>query len=259
MAVLTLNFLITGCNSDRNNPVASSSIYSATAVETAKSVSFMIILPESADGKEQPENCSIRAESSAEPAVTFKLVLVNFGNADMPTSTMIKTVPVDTTSGTAIATFTSIPACTCIGDIHIEGGNINSFTDFHGALDLVPGVDNTIRVAPKGSRFQQDFVAHVIEEIVASPILFGKALPNLATQVTKSISNLDRTRETAYADAIALFAKFANVAIEVQTTEPVVADDTLETAPDSASGSEFKFRIESIQDQAITVNIMRLP
>lgn len=185
-------------------------------VGLAQSVSFSIVLPESSSRNNMRVSHGIRAVvASVTPEVTFKLILVNVGNTVTPTTIMSKTVSV--TSGTAEVSFTSIPACTCVGDIHISGGTIASFTDFHGAVDLVAGRSNIIAAAPKGSRLQQDFVGHVIEQIVASPVLFGKAVPNLATKVVQAISSLDTAKQTAYDDAVSLFANFTNVVVVIAT------------------------------------------
>jgi len=160
-----------------------------------------------------PGASNIRAATTAE--VTFKLSIVNVGNVSNPVSVMIKTVPV--VSGTASAVFTGVPASTCVGEINIVGGNINSYTSFQGALDLKKGEQNTLEVAPVGSKMKQDFVAHVIKQVVASPVLFGKALPNLAAQVSGAISTLDTQKTTAYDDAVNLFANFVSVEVVIPT------------------------------------------
>jgi len=215
LVVLTsLCLALSGCNSQNNNQNPLAVDDSINANRIAGPITFKLLMPDS-NASGQLSAASIRSNSSIEPTVTFKLVLVNIGNSGIPTSTLIKKVPINTLSGTAETTFSNVPAGPCIGDIHIEGGNIDCQTDFRGATDLVVGNQNTIYVAPKGSRLQQDFVAHVIEQIVLSPALFGKALPNLSNQVTQAISQLDKSLATAYDDAVALFAKSTNVVISV--------------------------------------------
>jgi hypothetical protein len=226
-AIITLCFFLTGCFTKNTNPVFFEDETIKPAKHLSGSIAFKIIMPEES---KEPLG-SIRAESIATPTVTFKLILINSGNATMPTTTLLKTVPVDIGTGIAQATFTNVPACTCIGDIHIEGGSINSYSDFHGAIDLVAGFQNILEVAPKGSKLQQDFVAHVIKQIVASPVLFGKALPNLFAQVVEAISELDKTKTTAYDDAVALFAKYANITIVVSSAPKITAISPLAGDP----------------------------
>lgn len=222
---IVMGCFFAGCNSGSNNPVAVGDGLTMSSDNMAGPISFNIVLPEKpsrqADSTKSAIS-SIRRASATEPTVTFKLILVNVSNAGIPTSTIVKTVPVDTVSGSAEVTFTDVPAGPCIGDIHIEGGSIDSYTDFHGAVDLVAGSANTLFVAPKGSRMQQDFVAHVIEQIVISPLLLGKALPNLTYQVIQAIAGLDRTKDTAYTDAVNLYAKYTNVDVQIVTSNKTV-------------------------------------
>lgn len=220
--LLIFGVLVPGCNSGDSNPVASG-IGAGTAANLAGPVTFKVILPDSAGqaASTVPLMSSIRAVDVTAPTVTFKLILVNTGNSGAPTSTMIKTAAVSE-SGAAETTFTSVPAGTCIGDIHIEGGNIDSYSDFHGAIDLVAGVANTLYVTPKGSKLQPDFVAYVIEQVVATPVLFGKALPGLTSQVIQAIAGLDKSKSTAYSDAIMMFAKYVNLTIQVSTTAKTI-------------------------------------
>ncbi len=224
--------LFSGCNSDSGNPVAINPADNQSISAVAGPVSFQIVLPETAAKGKSSSVATIRASSATDPQVTFKLILVNAGNPGMPTSTMVKTVPVDTVSGTAVATFTRIPACTCIGEIKIEGGSIDSYSEFHGALDLAVGTNNILRVVPVGSKLTQDFVAHVIRQVIATPVLFGKAIIGLASQVSQAISTLDKASLNAYEDAVNLFARYVNVTVQIDTTEPSenpVFDTVLET------------------------------
>lgn len=215
--ICVLAAIFTGCGQNENNPVAPKE--DSTSPEIAGPISFRILLPEpdnSVSGIARSVSGAVRAESSTLPDVTFKLTLVNIGNAGNPVSMVVKTIKA-ASDGTAEVTFSSIPAGTCVGDIHIEGGNIAGFSDFHGAADLVAGVPNTLYVTPKGSRLQSDFVAHVIEQIVKTPILFGKALPGLTSQVTEAISSLDRNVESAYSDAVSMFARYVDLTIKIST------------------------------------------
>ncbi len=268
----SLCLVISGCNSQNSskNPLVVNPI-NLDENRVAGPIIFKLVMPDS-KVPGQLSAASIRSNSSTEPTVTFKLVLVNIGNPGIPTSTLIKKVPIDTLSGTAETTFSNVPAGPCVGDIHIEGGSIDGQTDFHGATDLVVGTQNTIFVAPKGSRLQQDFIAYVIEQIVISPVLFGKALPNLSNQVAQAISQLNKGLSTAYDDAIALFAKSTNVVISIakipsiSSISPITGDlQSLITISGlnfgSTQGSSyityagFKLTVQSWSDSTITVKL----
>ena len=113
-----------GCHQHTASPVSSlsESVASLEPQTTKKvgSVVFKIVLPES-DYESALNN--IRASTAiATPTVTFSLKIINFGNAAMPVSTVLKTVLVE--DGTASLIFENIPASTCIGDVVINGGKI---------------------------------------------------------------------------------------------------------------------------------------
>ena len=146
------------------------------------------------------------------PTVTFKLILVNVGNSNQPTTTLSKTVPViypppSSTGGYAVATFTGVPVLPCIGDIHIDGGSLSGYSDLHGAADLQTG-ENIVDVSPKGSKTIADVLATSIELIVADATKFVKATLGLVTKVVGFISN--PASPTAVTDAINGFVDSAS-------------------------------------------------
>jgi len=147
------------------------------------------------------------------PTVTAKLILVNIGNATQPVTTLSKTVPV-ASDGQAVVEFTSIPALTCVGDIHIENGHLSGYSDFHGATDLMAGVQNVIEAAPQGSKLKADIIATVIKQIVGSPDLFSKALTGLAGRLGSATIGLNLDSVTIYDDVAALFLFFGVPKVE---------------------------------------------
>lgn len=112
---------------------------------------------------------AIRAAATAK--VRFRLIMVNPGDRNNPTSTLIKTV--DAIGGSAEVSFTGLPTKTTIGEIVIEGGSIQGKTEFHGATDLKEG-DNLLEVSPKGCGHKSDVVANVIMQIVNVPDLIQR-------------------------------------------------------------------------------------
>jgi len=212
-----------GCHQHTASPVSSlSESVASLEPQTSKkvgSVVFKIVLPES-DYESALNN--IRASTAiATPTVTFSLKIINFGNAAMPVSVVVKTVLVE--DGTASVIFENIPASTCIGDVIINGGNISGFSRFHGAVDLKASAGNVLEVSPLESRTWQDFTAHVIKEIIACDVLFGKAVQNLAAHVRTAISGLNAFSGTAYEDAVKLFANYAELQIVINDGKRTVS------------------------------------
>ncbi|MFZ2959050.1 MAG: hypothetical protein WA705_19355 [Candidatus Ozemobacteraceae bacterium] len=174
-----------------------------SSVGIAKSVQFRFALPGDGVGgrvSAAPLMSTIKASGLASVSVTFKLILINIGNASQPTTTLFKTVPVNA-SGTAMVSFSAIPALTCIGDIHIDGGKIGSDTDFHGATDLIAGIDNTIKISPKGSNTLFDVTARIIETLILSPEALVKIGSSLAQKVVSVVEKLDLNSTTVVEDA----------------------------------------------------------
>jgi len=169
---------------------------------------------------------AIRASASSTPTVTFKLILVNFGNTSNPTTTLTKTVPA--INGVATVEFSGVPLATVIGDLHINGGHIASQTDFHGALDLAYGVDNTIDVAAKTKRQKPDIVATVITRICADGTLFPKATFGLTSRVSAVLAGLDFNASAAYDDAVARYTNSLTAAL-TQTQEQAAVEPVRET------------------------------
>ncbi|MBF0547371.1 MAG: hypothetical protein HQM08_23215 [Candidatus Riflebacteria bacterium] len=157
--------------------------------------------PSTSSSSPQEVLAGILAAPNASTTVTFKLILVNVGNSSKPTDTLIKTVPVSA-SGSASVVFNSVPALTCIGDIHIDNGKIGLYTDFHGATDLVPSVVNVITVSPKNTKTKEDVLAATIEKIVASSTLYATVQPGLSSQISGKISGLNFFASTILDDAL---------------------------------------------------------
>jgi len=198
--------------SSPHNPVSADGGTTAGTVlstESATSVRFQIVLPSQPlarvtvptqsiqDIRPDPLHNTLAAQGIGTVWVTFKIILINVGVTTNPTTTIMKTVPADA-SGTAVATFSAVPAKTCIGDVHIVGGSIGSFTDFHGATDLISNASNTIFVGPKGKQGKEDVLAEVILRMVASQTLFAKATEGLAERIGANLVGLDLLATNTY-------------------------------------------------------------
>lgn len=131
--------------------------------------------------------------------VTFQIKLLNYGNTSNPFFIISKQVPV--VNGSASAIFESLPTTTILGQIHIENGKIQGYSDFHGALDLIQG-ENTVTLAPVGSLMPQDVVAKALSEIISSSTLFLSAPQSLVFELNNIVSVLLLDSSAAYSEVI---------------------------------------------------------
>ncbi|MBF0503158.1 MAG: SUMF1/EgtB/PvdO family nonheme iron enzyme [Candidatus Riflebacteria bacterium] len=222
LLVIALIFGILGCWNGGGNgdnpvgPVPNSAGISNSSAGTAQSVQFRIVLPGQTTAP--APLAGIRASgASGTPSVTFKLTLVNVGVATQPTITISKTTPVDA-SGTAQTSFSNIPALTCIGDVHIDGGRIGSYSDFHGATDLVVGLENVINASPKNSGTRYDVIASIIEKLIADAGSVSKITSGLASRVSASLAAVDLST-VSIDQAYGAFLTFTANIPTIQTTE----------------------------------------
>jgi len=192
-------------------------------VGTTKGVSFRVVLPETVvagqgSARAAAPDTAIRSlTGAASPTVTFKIVLIDLDGVEKTVKTLQKIVPVDA-SGTARAEFSSIPAQTAIGDIHIDGGRIGSYTDFHGVADLRENVDNIIDVAPKGLRSRIDVLAELLGRLVADPAKLNTCTPGLASRLGAAIEHLDLASPDIYQTAMTRFLTFTGTMAWLETT-----------------------------------------
>ncbi|MBF0499345.1 MAG: hypothetical protein HQM09_04395 [Candidatus Riflebacteria bacterium] len=167
-------------------------------------VAFKILLPTSKSGDGQKNEVfpafNIQrdvASSSSDTIVIFTLTIINQASSGSSTFSLSKTVVVK--NGVAETTFDGIPAVTSIGEIHIIGGHIGGFTDFHGASDLAAG-SNTVELSPVGSGMKADVLVRVLTLVIQSREIIDKAPSNLCGAITVLLQNVDFSQATATAD-----------------------------------------------------------
>ena len=201
-----------GCwQKNDKNPVAA--LPDSTLVS---SVAFKIVTPAN---KNASFSASIRPSAESQPFVIFELKLANFGNSLTPFSLVKKQAPV--VNGSATVTFESLPNTTVVGSLQIENGNIDGFSNFHGAADLNQG-SNIVELAPVGSLMRQDVVAQVIENVLTSPDCFS-SLPNQPVKETfKIVDNLSLDSSSVYDMA---FAALTTSYLTVPSSLVIVPDD----------------------------------
>lgn len=183
-----------------------------TPVPLADQVSFQIVLPDRAP------NTSIRMNGVASPTVTFTLTLLNplmVPESSIPTIVMRKIVPV--LDGKAEAIFSSVPANPVIGEIEIANGTIGGFASFHGAQDLGVG-SNTVVLAPKGSKLQEDVIAEVLRRVLADQTSHSSIMFGMVRRLSASLVGLGLEGDGVYTQALARFLQFQEPAPVAVTT-----------------------------------------
>ncbi len=177
------------------NPVSSSE-------QGTASVRAKIVIPDdNLTGNLVPDT-GILADTSV-VTITFRILLVNPGNKEVPFRSLTKVVTVQ--GGAAQFVFDGLPLQTMVGELEISGGNIGGKTDFHGAADLVTG-DNEVELSPKGSRHHSDVTANVIRQILEEKALIGASPNNLATRVRNAVNSFPTfSTSTIYSDVLNKF------------------------------------------------------
>ncbi|MFZ2958989.1 MAG: hypothetical protein WA705_19045, partial [Candidatus Ozemobacteraceae bacterium] len=163
------------------------------------------------------------------PTVTFKLILIDSSKPEAPTTTLVKAAPVDA-SGSAQAVFNGVPALTAIGDIHIEGGRIASWSDFHGACDLRDNVANVIALGPKGARSHEDVLAECILRLIAKGKLPASS-DGLASRIGASLESLDLNQDDIYEMAVTRYMVFTSSMAFLETSlKSMLASDVVQSS-----------------------------
>ena len=227
-------------------------VLNAPPVTGSANVQFKIVVPEAAGsiGSGVLPSTAIRAAVGS-AKVTFRLIIVNAGNTQNPTSILIKTVSVST-AGVAEATFSGIPAQTVIGEITIEGGNIGGKADFHGAADLTTG-QNVLEVAPKGCGYRADIVANVVKAIINNSDLIGNSTSNLASKIESAgIGLISSPTTTVYTDVL---DKFVTNNLNQATFTKISISDDRQTLIGSG-GASWTRSIAEISNNSGTVGAM---
>ncbi len=160
--------------------------------------------------------------------VTFRLILVNVGNPDRPTTSLSKTVTLSAGETSVTVSFQAVPAQTVIGEAEFAGCSISGQTVFHGAVDLVAGV-NDLPIAPMGSGLAPDITAKVVRMVAETPDLIRSAKPQLATFVKTAQGQV----------ATASFPNFYQEVLEKFVNDPVALDQNsvliLKKSPDETT------------------------
>ncbi len=182
---------------------------------------------------------SVRAAETSSASVRFRILAVNRGNAANPTTIVEKLVPVPP-SGRATASFSDVPLTTAVAQVEAINANIDGFANFHGARDLVDGL-NIITVNPTGSGFRHDLAAHMIEHAIITPALFSRLPANAAEVSLQLVGSLDRQAATAQEAAITALARYLNPPRWNLTVEQIrtAQAQTLGAAPASGSNDDW--------------------
>jgi|GEM_PF-6057973 len=215
--LIALFGILTGCRLGSNDPIGPQSSTQLTGSENqalTKTVRFQIEKPNQTS--QAQERLSIRpsATTTASPSVTVTLTLINEGVATQTTTEYVKTVLV-ASDGVATLSFEGLPAKTVLGELDISGGNIDGATGFHGATDLLPGVDNVISVASRSSKLLSDVVAVTLKKVIKD--YFSKIFDRTAARISLASADLATTSSTLYEDALNEFLKLTESKLGIKT------------------------------------------
>ncbi|MFZ2958524.1 MAG: hypothetical protein WA705_16680 [Candidatus Ozemobacteraceae bacterium] len=163
-------------------------------------VAFSIVLPQ----KDLAGTLSaIRTNNTAGASVTFRLLLMNKGNASEPFFVMEKRCVVN--NGKADVEFSGIPAVPVVAEVQIENGSIIGYTDFHGAGELYPG-SNTLYLAPVGSKESIDIIAQTFKSALYSSSIFMSLSDKPVTAISSLVPAGNVGKDYSSTDALqALF------------------------------------------------------
>ncbi|MFZ2961449.1 MAG: hypothetical protein WA705_31615 [Candidatus Ozemobacteraceae bacterium] len=138
---------------------------------------------------------------------------------------------------TAFASFTNVPALTAIADVHIDNGNIASWTDFQGVVDLDANRENFVNVSPKGTKTRLDMEAEVTRMLVASASFQSQIIPKLIARVNAAmekfqpivpVSGVEKFAPVdSYDDALTAFLTFVDNMPKIITGSPTLIIDQI--------------------------------
>ena len=210
LTIVVLSLSLLGCGgggSGSSNPVAPAESSNAT-------LTFNFI---SSGGNQAPIN-SLRA-APTDLEVIFEVHLVQPGNTSTPVAPIKKTVKV--VNQQAEVTFNALPLNPAFCKVQIVGGTKDGHAKWRGALQLAAG-NNSVDVAPEGSKDKEDLMAGVLEALTQNITEFQKIDAAVISKIQAVVEKLVGTNIT---DEMAMMA-FANpnpAPIEVPAAKSVEA------------------------------------
>lgn len=236
LLILGLGFQ-TGCQLlGGKNPVAMSTQESSSVAPlsrtTTPEIRFRLVFPAKKTIPAGSILAAVTTPATGTPMVTFKLNLINPLTPSTPVTTFEKTVAA-TASGTAEATFSNLPTLPCVGEIKIQGGAVNGYSDFHGAKDLTGNEINTVELAPIDSKMPPDLIANVLMKLTENPDALSKIANSTVEKIRTALAGVNIDSQTVYADALAQVVTFVNA--PTTTITPLVERGNIVTDPQNGA------------------------
>ncbi len=171
MFLLSVLLWFTGCYS---NP---SAVETTNINETTGYANLNVVLSPETVG-------SIRAATTA---YTVKIVVLvaNPGNTTTPYYKLVKEIEINTTAGSAEASFGAVPAKPIVVQVVLNNASISGNRMFHAATDLKANETKTVTPVTAGSGSATDLIARVALEFFNNPTLMGGATDTL-TQIIET-------------------------------------------------------------------------
>ncbi|MFZ5951081.1 MAG: SUMF1/EgtB/PvdO family nonheme iron enzyme [Candidatus Rifleibacteriota bacterium] len=152
-------------------------------------------------------SASLKPASIASPSISITLSLINPGNFSQPCTKIVKSAVIDA-SGSAEIQFTGIPALSVIADLHIEGGKLAGYSDFHGIADLVANQENIIPIGPQNTRTREDILASSLRTIISRQDLFSLISEKVAARLNIILNTLNQQSATILEEMLSAFQSF---------------------------------------------------
>jgi hypothetical protein len=143
------------------------------------------------------------SDQSQAPTVLFRLIFFDGKTGKNQSFTMQKQVQVLNRSATVA--FEGVPSLPTVGEMYIAGGSLNSSKEYHGATQIMSGINNIINLAPMGSCKKEDILARYLKKeaessnIIINSENFQKAQdiiekedlsnPDVLTRISRHLTN----------------------------------------------------------------------
>ncbi len=153
-------------------------------------------------------SAAIRAAASTPVQVAIDLTSLAVGGQTLPTTLYSATATANANNDVDLTL--TVPARTSVARVRLVNGNIDNFTVFRGAKDLVAGA-NTMIVHPEGSLMTQDVTANAILRVASDATMLARAPLDIASRTAALVAPMNRTGSATSVYEAALALVTANV------------------------------------------------
>jgi len=198
-------------------------------------VSFRLRFPGSSSGQLLPNFLG-----ATTPSVVAELILARPGVGG--TFKFRQNAVVDET-GTARLDFAGLPALPALGRIVVDGGHIQGWSLFHGAMDLKDG-ENLFELVPEGSKSATDLAATTMRALFETPELITSSPAGLASLIYTAVGQItDITSTSANSD---IFNRSVEAIQPSSLTKLTISNDKKSLLAEKSSIQSWNLTIDQI-------------